>query len=236
MNEIIKATEHSLATIANDIDPYDAFADAVAPQHILGKLLKFSKGDWLAGENSEPVQLATTFVAGMHTMMTGWVCWKNFKPVDHIMISVGSRLLPPRRPMLGDNDPSEWETDDRGQKKDPWQLTSYLPLVASGDLGVFTFTGTSKGALDTLGKLSRAYAARRRRHPDELPIVTLGVSGYQHPRRELGYIKVPTFTVTGWEKAERFNEAMALAGYTAPDTEPEAKPDTNNDMNDDIPF
>src|SRR5262249_35679634 len=141
------------------------------------------------------------------------------------------------RHMLGDNDPSEWEIDDRGQKKDPWQLTSYLPLVTSGDGEVFTFTGTSKGALDALGKLSRAYAARRRPYADDLPILELSVSGYQHPRRELGYIKTPQFTVAGWEKIARFNEAMALAGYTLPDAEPEAKPATDNsDMNDDIPF
>ena len=52
--EIIKKTSTAVA-IADDTDPFQAFADAVAPQYILGKLLKFSKGDWLAGENSEPV-------------------------------------------------------------------------------------------------------------------------------------------------------------------------------------
>ena len=29
----------------------------------------------------------------------------GFKPVEHAMISIGSRLLPPRRHDLGDNDP-----------------------------------------------------------------------------------------------------------------------------------
>ena len=55
MNDIIKATSTAVA-LADDADPFQAFADAVAPQYIVGKLLKFSKGIWLAGENSEPVE------------------------------------------------------------------------------------------------------------------------------------------------------------------------------------
>ena len=49
--------------------------------------------------------------------MTGWVRWRDFKPVEHAMVSVGNGLLPPRRQDLGDNDPETWEVDDRGDKR-----------------------------------------------------------------------------------------------------------------------
>lgn len=243
-SEIVKSTSTAVA-IADDADPFQAFADAVAPQYIVGKLLKFSKGDWLAGENSEPVDQKASFIVGMHALLTGWVRWREFKPVEHAMISIGSRLLPPRRHELGDNDPSTWETDDRGEKRDPWQFTSYLPMIADDDREVFTFTASSKGELGALGKLSRAYAAHRRSAPGQLPVINLGSSGYPHSHREYGYVKTPLFLVTGWAPASRFNETMALAGYDLPDGSEPAPVETAaaptpavevDDMDDDIPF
>ncbi|KRQ94454.1 hypothetical protein [Bradyrhizobium valentinum] len=242
--EIVKKTSTAIA-IADDSDPFQAFADAVAPQHILGKLLKFSKGDWLAGESSEPVDHNASFVVGMHAMTTGWVRWREFKPVEHAMVSIGSRLLPPRRDDLGDNDSSTWETDDRGDKRDPWQFTSYVPMIADNDGEVFTFAASSKGGFGALGKLSRTYAARRRSAPGQLPVVTLGSGGYAHSHREYGYVKTPLFLVTGWTAASRFNETMALAGYDFPHGNESAPPETptaptaavkRDDMDDDIPF
>jgi hypothetical protein len=231
--------------ITDNTDPFQAFADAVAPQHILGKLLKFTKGDWVAGEGSEPVDKKGSFIVGMHALTTGWVRWREFKPVEHAMVSIGSRLLPPRRDELGDNDPGTWETDDRGDKRDPWQPTSYLPMVSNNDGEVFTFAASSKGGIEALGKLSRIYAAHRRSAPGQLPVVTLSNSGYQHSRRELGYIKTPLFVVTGWVPASQFNEMAALAGYDflegnepAP-TEIPAAPTAVvklDNMDDDIPF
>jgi hypothetical protein len=241
--EIVKNT-NTPVTIPENADPFQAFADAVAPQYILGKLLKFSKGDWLAGENSEPVDQQESFIVGMHALMTGWVRWREFKPVEHAMVSIRSRLLPPRRDVLGHNDPSTWETDDRGDKRDPWQPTSYLPMIANRE--VFTFAASSKGGLEAIGKLSRSYAAHRRHAPDELPVVTLGSGGYAHSHREYGYVKTPLFVVTGWAPASRFNEIVALAGYdfphgneSAPTETPAAAPTAavkRDDMDDEIPF
>lgn len=237
MSEIVKATNTAVA-LPDDADPFQAFADAVAPQYIIGKLLKFSKGLWLAGETSEPVGQQLRLIAGMPALMTGWVRWREFKPVEHAMVSIGSRLLPPRREMLGDSDPSTWEVDDHGERKDPWQLTSYLPMVADESGEAYTFTASSKGALGALGKLSRTYAAHRRRQPAELPIVGLSSSGYQHPRREYGFIQTPVLTVLGWADISCFNEAMALAGYDFEGDGPAvvAVAKQASDMNDDIPF
>jgi hypothetical protein len=158
------------------------------------------------------------------------------------MVIVSGGLLPPRRHELGHDDQSAWEIDDRGQPKDPWQFTSYLPMIADDDGEIFTFTVSSKGARDALGKLTRTYAAHRRRAPRELPVVGLASDGYNHPNRAFGYIKTPIIQVTGWAEVSRFDETMALAGYDMPDSgEPAAVEDTgtspaNKDMNDDIPF
>jgi hypothetical protein len=241
--ELAKKISAAVA-IADHTDPFQAFADAVAPQHILGKLLKFTKGDWVAGENSEPVDKTASFIVGMPALMTGLVRWRDFKPVEHAMVSVGSGLLPPRREGLGDSDPSTWEVDDRGDKRDPWQPTSYLPMVSNNNGEVLTFAASSKGGLEALGKLSRIYAAHRRSAPGLLPVVTLSNGGYQHSRREFGYIKTPLFVVMGWLPVSKFNEMVALVGYDFPDGNEPAPTDILaaptavklDDMDDDIPF
>ena len=59
-------------------------------------------------------------------------------------------------------------------------------MIADDDGEVFTFTASSKGARDALGRLSRTYAAHRRRAPGELPVVSLSSGGYQHSTRAYG--------------------------------------------------
>ena len=50
MNAVALAeTENNAVAVANGVDPLLAYADAIAPQHILAELMKFSKGDYIAG-------------------------------------------------------------------------------------------------------------------------------------------------------------------------------------------
>ena len=52
MNAVALAeTENNAVAVANGVDPLLAYADAIAPQHILGELMKFNKGDYIAGAN-----------------------------------------------------------------------------------------------------------------------------------------------------------------------------------------
>ena len=110
---------------------------------------------------------------------------------------------------------------------------------------MFRFTASSTGALGALGRLSRTYAAHRRRLPTELPVVSLSSSGYQHSVRAYGFISTPLLIVSGWAELSRFNETMALAGYDMPASDEPAAVETNpaapaavkpNDMDDGIPF
>jgi hypothetical protein len=46
---------------------------------------------------------------------------------------IAEGYVPPRRDTLGDLDEDAWETDDRGQPRDPWQLTNQIGMVDVGD-------------------------------------------------------------------------------------------------------
>ena len=57
MNNLVTATptESTALAVIGDDDVFAAYANAVAPRNVIGTLLKFSKGDYLAGEEGAPV-------------------------------------------------------------------------------------------------------------------------------------------------------------------------------------
>jgi hypothetical protein len=192
-------------------DPFVEYADAIAPQYIIGDLLKFSKGDYTSGINSQIVPLGTVLTANLDELMAGWVRWWDGKPTDHMMVRVADHIPPKKRAELGDHDETKWETDANNAPRDPWQFTNYLPMM--NEKGVlFTFTTSSRGGISAIAGLARRYANHRQRHSDVFPLIAIGVDSYQHPNREFGRIKFPVFAPAGYEPKKRFLDALAAAG------------------------
>jgi hypothetical protein len=215
MNEVTKPQNTSVAAQSN---PFIAYGEAVAQKSIVGKLLKFSKGDYLAGQEEEEVPFGTQFVANMDELLVGWIRWEASKPTDQIMGKVKDNYQIPNRNELGDTDETQWETDAQGQPRDPWQLTNYWLMKGTGDdTELYTFTTSSKGGLGSIGDVTLKYGRAASMHPDEWPVVQIGASSYEHRNRSIGRIKFPTFKIVGWAPKSVFAEADA-------DSEPEAKP------------
>lgn len=129
-SDLIPQTSNSTAIALNGgVDPFLAYADAISPRSIVGTLLKFSKGDYLAGEEGEIIPHGTQLTANCDEFLAGWIKWQDGKPVEQRMIRVADGFHPPVRTDLGDTDKSLWETDDKGEPKDPWQFTNYLLLM-----------------------------------------------------------------------------------------------------------
>src|SRR6516165_2607157 len=132
-------TKNELATV-DFSDALMQYADAFAPQFIIGEMLRFSKGDWLVGDDT--VAVGTTFTVAVDELLAGWIKWIDSKPVEHLMVRVADGATPKSRGELGDHDQSKWEMDATGKPKDPWQFTNYLPMMnEAGEL--FTFTTSS---------------------------------------------------------------------------------------------
>lgn len=225
-------TNGSTALAIGGIDPFSAYADAVAPRNIVGKLLKFSKGDYVAGEEAAEVPSGTIFTANIDEMLVGWIKWCGGKPVEQRMIRLADSQTPAKRAELGDNDKSSWEVDSTGQARDPWQFTNYLPLLSeTGEL--FTFSASSRGGISAIGGLCRRYGQHRRHHPDVHPMIALDVESYQH--RDFGRIKTPKFTPAGWAPKSKFNEALAAAGLSVEEAAA-IESDPADELSDEIPF
>lgn len=199
----------------NARNAFEAYGDQASQRSIVGTLLKFSKGDWIAGED-EDVETETEFLVNMDQLMVGWIKWVDNKPVEQIMGPVAEGFQPPRRNTLGDEDQDGWEVDPTsGQPRDPWQFSNYVLFQAIGnndcaDEGeIFTFATSSRGGLGAIGELCKVYGKEMRTRPDEYPVVSIETSHYQHAK--YGRTYVPILKVVGWKPKADFDSSSAEA-------------------------
>ena len=234
MNSLMK--QNSNLPTEQTVDPFQAYGDQVRQTAIVGHLLKFSKGDWVAGEEQAEIPDGTKFIVHMGELLVGWVRWKDSRPTDHVMGRVIDGYKPPRRETLGDLDENEWETDDAGQARDPWQFSNYLlmlgPDLDTGEMTqAYTFVTASRGGINAVGDLCVKYGKMRRQRPNDMPVVELSQGSYQHKDRSLGRIKYPIFNVVGWEPATIFE---GMTDPNRPVDPEEAEGDLQD--NEQIPF
>jgi hypothetical protein len=187
-------------------DAFRTYADACAPRTIVGTLLKFSKGDFLAGEGGEAIADDVEFTALMDELLVGWVRWDNGKLAETRMGRVTDGFVPPPRRDLGDLDAAAWETDAAGNARDPWAFQNYLPLKRIRDDELFTFVAGSRGALNAVAELCRIHSRHGEREAGHYPVVRLRSDEYAHKKKEYGRIKFPVLGVVGWTSKEDLPE------------------------------
>ena len=215
-----------------EIDPFVRYGRAASRTRIVGQLLKFKKGQWVAGENNDRIPEGTTLVAHMEELHVGWVKWEDAKPVEQIMGRIIDNYEAPPRSSLGDTDRSLWPSGRvDGMTRDPWQFSNYLIMLDPETGQLYTFATASHGGLQALAKLSEAFGQNRTVHPDELPIVMLGRGGYDHPNPSFGYVETPAFPMAGWMDRSVMDAAMAARdggdGWTDPADEEGETPPTD---------
>lgn len=208
MNDMTTRTSGAVALPERNV--FEQYAEAANGNRIVGDFLKFSKGDWLYGRNSEEMDRGTRLVANVLELKVGWQRWEGGKPTDTNMGRVMDAFVPPVRASLGDNDKEMWEIDPgTGQPRDPWQLTNTLILKAEKGDELYTFSTSSKGGIGAIGKLAGEFGKHMRARPSELPIIALEVDSYAHPNKALGRIKTPVLKLVGWTDKASFEEALA---------------------------
>src|SRR5262249_39912233 len=160
-----------------------------------------TKGDYVAGPYNDEIPIGTKLYAMMDSLNVGWIKWQDNRPAERITGAVGEGFQPPCRTELGDNDKSQWETDDQGHPRDPWQFTNELVLIEVEGGKTYTFTTSSRGGIGAIGELCSAYGKAMRQQPDRVPVIELDVGSYQHSNRAFGRIKFPIFKIVDWANA-----------------------------------
>jgi hypothetical protein len=199
MSEVARRNE-TLPAQDDGPNAYEIFGSA--GRRITGRLLKFNKGDYLAGQKPEQViPRGTRLVADMPTMTVGWIKWVAKKFADQECGLLSEGYQPPKREELGDTEESELEVDERtGARRDPWQLTIQVVLRPEGDdddEAAFTFSTSSKTGIGAMRDLSKNYGKEKRARPaGSMPIVELGKGTWPSP--EWGPIPIPVMKIVGW--------------------------------------
>jgi hypothetical protein len=192
---------------------FTAFGDAAnsGPQH---PIIKFAQGDFNRGKEQEEIPLGTEMVVVMSTLRSGYIKWEDNRPVreDSIMGYVKDGFAPPRSHELPERDKSQWEEGNDGKPRDPYQFTNEVVFIdlKTGEPGLFSTS--SKGGVSALGELAKAYGGHMRAHPEQFPVIALGVNSYQHSDRTIGRVKTPKFTIVRWVDSAEYLKALETAG------------------------
>lgn len=198
-------TDTNLPTVnMPSMNYFEQYGATASMNMITGTLIKFAKGDWLMGQEEEEVKADRQFVCVMDDLQIGWTKWVDNKPAAQHMGKLAEGFAPPRRNELGDDDESMWDVDTSGNPRDPWQFTNSLIMKTPGKSGadeadLFTFSTSSKGGINAIGDLCKAYVRMLREKGPGNPIVTLSSSSYKHSNPEYGRIKKPMLNIVGWE-------------------------------------
>jgi hypothetical protein len=213
----------SSTALATPHNPFSAFGEAATTQR--HAFARFTKGDYVCGRDQELIPTGSEFVMLPETLMTGFIEWSGGLPGERIMGRVAAGFVPPRVSDLPQRDKSQWERDDRGDPRDPYALTNEITIVSADKSKVFTFTTSSRGGLSALGEISKAYGARMRAHPTQVPLVKLDVNTYLHLNKAFGRIKTPRFTIVDWVEVGQYAKAAGVSNNSG-----------YNDEIDDPPF
>lgn len=209
MNEM--TTVSSGALVAGGYDPFAAYGQEAASGS--GAYLKFSKGEWLLGQNDDEVALGRRLVANMSELSIGWIRWKDGKPAERRMGLLAQGHKPETRDALGYTDEAQWDLDEVGKPKDPWNFTNELPLADPETGEQMTFSASSKGGIGAVGNLCKAYGKEYRLRDGLVPVIELGRDSYKHPT--YGKTYVPVVGIVDWMENSGVPEPQASSDEEA---------------------
>jgi hypothetical protein len=203
------------AVATTGYDPFAAYGQEAASG---GAFLKFSKGEWLLGQNDDEVPLGRKLVANIEEMAIGWIRWSGGKPAERRMGLLSQGFRPETRDALGYHDESLWDLDNEGRPQDPWNFTNEIPMADPDDGEQMTFSASSKGGIGCIGSLCKAYGRERpaRLAAGEVPVIELGRDSYMHPVYKKTY--VPVLSIVNWIE----NGSVPTPQAAAEDGEPAA--------------
>jgi hypothetical protein len=186
-----------LATRTDNATYISRYLDEVAPTTTAGRIVKFTKeGVFAAADDGTPLSEDKTFVALCDETLVGWIRFNGpGEPPERRCGLLFNGFQMPSRSELGDTDPTQWEKGLDGRPADPWlhQMCLVLQECDSGEL--YTFVSTSNTGRRAIANLLRTY--ERMRTKDEVPLVKLKISGFEHRDARVGWVKVPAFVVVG---------------------------------------
>jgi hypothetical protein len=194
-NAVAKAGTTALA--ADSSNPWIEVS-AELDKFVGAPFVRFSKQGAYEISDTEAIPVSTRCTAHADEIEFGWRKWLDNKIVETRMGRVADRYVPAQRRDLGDTDEKQWEMQDDGSRRDPWQFCASVPLTRLDTGESYRFSVSSQGGLRAINGLTRTYGKRVQAKGDAagLPIVELQSDSYKH--KQYGKIFFPVLHNVGW--------------------------------------
>jgi hypothetical protein len=101
-NSMTTTTPNNIAAAA-----IAAYVNEAEPQNLIGKLMKFSKGEFLIGIDGEEVPEGSVFTVACDLALAGWIRWEGGRPAESKLIRIASGAPAFKRDELGHDDRSQ---------------------------------------------------------------------------------------------------------------------------------
>lgn len=195
--------------------------------------LKFNGNDGYYSYGADDIELVLGTQAAMDpkTLKRGFICWKEGKVQEEIMMSLAEGL-PPAKHLLPDHGP--YGVDDGWQE----QKTIEFKTI-EGDFLTLLFQANNKSKMNALEALMKDFARLYKNYPGQYPVIELDENEFETKPKDGGR-KVrkhaPKFKIVGWMTEE---ELLALSEGDPADyqegAETPALEDQSVDLADDQP-
>jgi hypothetical protein len=200
-----RETQRSTALVPNDSrSAVDQYLDEVAPQNVVGRLIKFNVKDKCFHYSDNPeVKLSedTVYTALCGEVVVGWVRFfgKGVPPERHVGLLYDGFVMPPRSSLPDWEDRSKWEIGLDGKETDPYQHHMYVVLQgAAGEF--YTYGANNETSRRAVGVLLRHYQRMQRLEPGYVPLIQLRVGGFMHRDKRVGWVSTPVLEPVGRRK------------------------------------
>lgn len=187
------------------------------------------------GKDKEKLE-SRRFVCNPTLLVDRWAKWVGGKLVDERVYRIADgEIGPADREEFGlDLDKRQWPRDSRGEQRDPWSRTVYLPLKTADGTDL-CFQATGKSAIAEIFEFCFQYSSADRH--GKVPEVDIDSRSWDG---DYGTIFVPVFRLVGWELwngQPTPGPKLMLVPIEAPAApKPKALPSRRDDMDDEIPF
>ena len=123
---MVKKPANALA--ADDSNPWIEVS-AEIDKVIGAPMCKFTKQGEFSISDIDNIPDGTWCTAHADQISLGWQKWQDGKPVEPRIGLVADSFVPPPRSELGDTDNQQWELQDDGSRRDPWQFQMTVPIT-----------------------------------------------------------------------------------------------------------
>jgi len=219
MNDLVKATEARPPADLNTLRASLAQVRNALPSSTPSSYLKFDKGAWFFGAESDELKDGTLLAFNPFTIQYGYVCWTNYSDAEKRAGKknelLGEVLLPMTEPL-----PALSTLENYGW---PWaqQIAMDAAVIDGAHKGAQLIYKTSSfGGRRAISALIDAIFTRLAEDQRfTTPIVKIGCERYKHKNPEFGMIANPVFDIVDWADKDGVrvgsNESVAETSVAA---------------------